>query len=138
MFDNLQTTFSSEEKACAVCLYRDYQDDKNQTPVNMICVLLKQVIASLNESGLLPTDSDTVAALIKQLNKQQNIDLGEACRLLRETVKQLQKFYVCIDALDECNEKYRRELIQSLAKLSNECSRQTLIRIFFTSRPHID
>jgi hypothetical protein len=102
----------------------------------MVGVLLKQVVASLNESGSLPRD--TIAALRKRLNKQQNVDLEEACRLLGETVKKLQKFYVCIDALDECNEKHRGELIQSLAKLSNECSRQTLISIFFTARPHID
>ncbi|KAI5785377.1 hypothetical protein FPQ18DRAFT_416373 [Pyronema domesticum] len=67
-----------------------------------------------------------------------NIDLGEACRLLGETVKHLRKFYVCIDALDECNDEHRAEFIQSLAKLSNECGRQSSIRIFFTARPHIN
>ncbi|KAI5785392.1 hypothetical protein FPQ18DRAFT_87085 [Pyronema domesticum] len=136
VFDHLDTTFSSEDRACVVCLYCDYQDNKNQTPVNMIGVLLKQVIATLNESGLLPRD--TISVLRKHLNKQKNIDLGEACRLLGETVKQLRKFYVCIDALDECNDEHRAEFIQSLAKLSNECGRQSSIRIFFTTRPHIN
>jgi hypothetical protein len=96
----------------------------------MIGVLLKQVIATLNGSGLLP--SDTISTLRKHLNEQKHVDLEEACRLLGETVKQLQKFYVCIDALDECNEKHRGELIHSLAKISNKCSQQSLIRIFFT------
>jgi hypothetical protein len=45
---------------------------------------------------------------------------------------------VCIDALDECNEKQRKAFIESLAKLAGECSRQSLIRIFFTARPHIN
>jgi hypothetical protein len=103
----------------------------------MIGVLLKQVIASLNGSGILP--GDTISTLREHLNKQKHVDLGEACRLLAQSVKQLQKFYVCIDALDECSEKHRGELIQSLTKVSNECtSRHTSIRIFFTSRPHID
>ncbi|KAI5785355.1 hypothetical protein FPQ18DRAFT_264884, partial [Pyronema domesticum] len=136
VFDHLDTTFSLEERACVVCLYCDYRDDKNQTPVNMIGVLLKQVIATLNESGLLP--KDTISALRKHLNKQKSVDLGEACRLLGETVKQLRKFYVCFDVLDECNEKDRGAFIQSLAKVSTECSRRSLIRKFFTGRPHID
>ncbi|KAI5799395.1 hypothetical protein FPQ18DRAFT_301760 [Pyronema domesticum] len=126
----------SEERACVVCLYCDYRDDKNQTPVNMIGVLLKQVIAKLNKSGLLLPDA--ISTLREHLNEQKNVDLGELCRLLGDTVKQLQRFYVCIDALDECNEKDRGAFIQSLAQVTKECSRQSLVRIFFTGRPHID
>jgi hypothetical protein len=136
VFDHLDTKFSSEERACVACLYCDYRDDKNQTPVNMIGVLLKQVIATLNESGFLP--GDTISALRKHLNKQKSVDLGEACRLLGETVKQLRKFYVCIDALDECSEEHRGGFIQALAKISSECSQPSIIRIFFTARPHIN
>jgi hypothetical protein len=107
VFD-LSTKFSSEERACVVCLYFDYRDhdDKNQTSVNMIGVLLKQVIATLNGSGLLPRD--TISTLRKHLNDQKAVDLEEACRL---TVKQMWKLYACIDALDECNEKDRRDFI---------------------------
>jgi hypothetical protein len=131
--DELDTGFSSEERACVVCLYCDYRDDKKQAPVNMIGVLLKQVIATLNESGLLPRD--TISELRKYLNKRKSVDLEEACRLLGETVKLLQKFYMCINSLDEC--KHRAAFIQSLAETLNECNRKTLIRIFFTGRPHI-
>jgi hypothetical protein len=102
----------------------------------MISVLLKQVIARLNESGLLPRD--TISAFRKHLKQEKNINLEEACRSLGETFKQLWKFYVCIDALDEYNEEYRGELIRSLAKITNQCSRQSSIRIFFTARPHIN
>ncbi|KAI5785379.1 hypothetical protein FPQ18DRAFT_86745 [Pyronema domesticum] len=136
VFDHLDTTFSSEERACVVCLYCDYQDNKNQTPVNMIGILLKQVIARLNKSGLLPPDA--ISTFREHLNEQKNADLGVVCRLLVETVKQLRKFYVCIDALDECNDEHRAEFIQSLAKLSNECGRQSSIRVFFTARLHIN
>jgi hypothetical protein len=135
VLDHLDTKFSSEERACVACLYCDYRDDKNQTPVNMIGVLLKQVIARLNKSGLLPPD--TISTLREHLNEQKSVDLGVACRLLGETAKQLRKFYVCIDALDECNERHRGDFIQALAKISSECSQPSLIRIFFTARPHI-
>ncbi|KAI5819510.1 hypothetical protein BZA77DRAFT_157423 [Pyronema omphalodes] len=137
VYDHLDTKFrfSLEGKACVVCLYCDYEEEENQTSVNMIDVLLKQVIATLNESGSLP--SDTISALRQHLNRQKHLDLPEACRLLAETVKQLQKLYVCIDALDECNVHNRRQLVQSLETISSECSPNTSIRIFFTTRPHI-
>jgi hypothetical protein len=56
---------------------------------------------------------------------------------LGETVKQLRKFYVCIDALDKCSEEHRGGFIQALAKISSECSQPSIIRIFFMARLHI-
>ncbi|KAI5818217.1 hypothetical protein BZA77DRAFT_243917, partial [Pyronema omphalodes] len=100
--DYLCTQFLSEETACVICLYCDHRDCKNQTPVNMIGVLLKQVIISLSRAGLLP--SDIISTLRRHLNEQKDIDRGEASRLFGETVKQLRKLYVSINALDECNE----------------------------------
>ncbi|KAI5812094.1 hypothetical protein BZA77DRAFT_221884, partial [Pyronema omphalodes] len=137
VFDHLNKKFkfSTEENVCVVCLYCDYRDQKDQTPVNMVGVLLKQVIARLDKLGLLPPD--TISTLREHLDEQKNIDLQEACRLLMETVKQIQKFYVCIDALDECNVHHRIQLVQSLEKISSEYSLQTSLRIFFTARPHI-
>lgn len=48
--DYLCTQFLSEETAC-VCLYCDYRDYRNQTPVNMIGVLLKHSITQ--QSGII-------------------------------------------------------------------------------------
>ncbi|KAI5810712.1 hypothetical protein BZA77DRAFT_287454 [Pyronema omphalodes] len=137
VFDHLDEKFNfdTEENACVVCLYCDYGNEKNQTSVNMIGVLLKQVIARLNKSGSLP--QHTISTLRKYLKEQKHVNLQDACQMLVETVKQLRKFYVCIDALDECNLHHRRELVQSLERISGECSRQTSVRIFFTARPHI-
>ncbi|KAI5811817.1 hypothetical protein BZA77DRAFT_270912, partial [Pyronema omphalodes] len=103
VIEHLETKFSSEEKACVACLYCDYLDDEKQTPVNMIGVLLKQVIARLNESGYLPLG--TITDLGKRINENRIFDLALTCRLLGDCVKQLRRLYVCIDALDECNEQ---------------------------------
>ncbi|KAI5811833.1 ankyrin repeat-containing domain protein [Pyronema omphalodes] len=135
VFDHLGTKFSSDETACVTCIYCDYQDDKEQTPVNMIGVLLNQVIATLNDSGKL--HADTISALKRILDKQKYIDLKEACRLFRDIVKDMRRFYICIDALDECSEAHRRGFVQALAKVASECNRPSVIRIFFTTRPHI-
>ncbi|KAI5810770.1 hypothetical protein BZA77DRAFT_347536 [Pyronema omphalodes] len=135
VFDYLQEHYRSEEGTCVACLYCDYQNNKIQTPVNMIGVLLKQVILQLNSSRLL--DADTISTLKGHLNAQKGINLEEGCRLLGETVKQLQRFYICIDALDECDEGHRETFIQALGKLSSKYSQVHTIRIFFTTRPHI-
>ncbi|KAI5806030.1 hypothetical protein BZA77DRAFT_368299 [Pyronema omphalodes] len=87
VFDYLEKQFLSEQQACVACLYCDYQNDKIQTPVNMIGVLLKQVILELNTSRLL--DADTISTLKRHLNARKGIDLEEGCRLLGETIKQL-------------------------------------------------
>ncbi|KAI5817778.1 hypothetical protein BZA77DRAFT_25759 [Pyronema omphalodes] len=135
VFDYIEATFVSDERACVACLYCDFQNDKRQTPVNMIGVLLNQVILTLNDSGLLL--SDTVFTLRKLLRKHTSPELAEACRMLSETVTQLRNFYVCIDALDECSDVHRRGFLQALSKVASECSQSCAIRIFFTTRPHI-
>lgn len=101
----------------------------------MIGVLLKQVLARLNRSGSLRPD--TVTTLREHLNEQRNVGLAEGCRLLGDIVKQLQRFYVCIDALDEPNENHRQDLIEALARVASDCGQPGLIHIFFTTRPHI-
>ncbi|KAI5816139.1 hypothetical protein BZA77DRAFT_64442, partial [Pyronema omphalodes] len=133
VIDHLQDKFSSEERVCVTYLYCDYQNDKKQTPVNMIGVLLKQVIAKLNKSGLLP--ADTITKMRERLIDHNKAGLVEACRLLRETVSQLRRFYVCIDALDEFNEENRRDFIKALATIASDCGKPGLIHIFFTTRP---
>jgi hypothetical protein len=102
----------------------------------MIGMVLKQVIARLNKSGLLPPD--TISTLREHLNKQKSVDLGEACRLLGETIKQLRRFYVCIDTVDECHEEHYGDFIQALANISSKCSQPSIICILFTARLHIN
>ncbi|KAI5816325.1 hypothetical protein BZA77DRAFT_344387 [Pyronema omphalodes] len=135
VFDHLQKQCLSEERACVACLYFDYQYDMNQTPANIVGVLLKQVVLQLNKSRLL--HADTISKLKDHLNTQKGIDLEEGCKLLGETIQQLQRFYICIDALDECNERARGDFVQALAEISNKFSQPSSLRIFFTTRPHI-
>ncbi|KAI5816529.1 hypothetical protein BZA77DRAFT_246561, partial [Pyronema omphalodes] len=133
--DHLEETFSYNTGVCVACLYCDYQNDDIQTPVNMIGVLLKEVIAKLNHSGSL--SHDTIDKLKQHVNRKKNVSLAEGCQLLGEAVKQLRRFYICIDALDECNEDHRGDFIHALADIAKECSQSRPFRIFFTTRPHI-
>ncbi|KAI5816811.1 hypothetical protein BZA77DRAFT_55411 [Pyronema omphalodes] len=139
VFDHLEKQYLSDEKACVACVYCDYQSEDSFTPVNMIGVLLKQVICKLSESKLL--HADIISSLKGHLRQQKSIGLEEGCRLMVESVKQLRKFYICIDALDECTARHRAEFIEALSKISGEVGqgrKQNGIRIFFTTRPHIN
>ncbi|KAI5816816.1 hypothetical protein BZA77DRAFT_293127 [Pyronema omphalodes] len=139
VFNHLEKQCLLDERACVACLYCDNESEDIYTPVNMIGVLLKQIILKLNNSRLLP--ADIISSLKGHLREQKSIGLEEGCRLMVESVKQLRNFYICIDALDQCTARYRAEFIEALAKISGEIGqgrKQNGIRIFFTTRPHIN
>jgi len=54
--------------------------------------------------------------------------------ILKKTITSLPRLFICIDALDECTPKHRRELIESLRQIVR-VSPGT--RVFLTGRPHI-
>ena len=55
--------------------------------------------------------------------------------MLKKAIKPLSRLFICIDALDECTPKHRRELIQSLREILRVLPGT---RVFLTGRPHID
>jgi hypothetical protein len=60
--------------------------------------------------------------------------LSEASKILESTAKVFEKFYLCIDALDECNESQRRLFLQCIAAPVDNNS----VRVFFTGRLYIE
>ncbi|KAI5787399.1 hypothetical protein FPQ18DRAFT_308058 [Pyronema domesticum] len=65
--------------------------------------------------------------------------LGEAFEFLESVLLQFRKVYICIDALDECNERNVIPLLRPLQKMleySDTTHLQQSIRIFVTGRPH--
>jgi hypothetical protein len=98
----------------------------------MIGALLKQAITKLND---LPTE--IVSSLRERLKKRSQLSLEEVCNVFLQIVREFRKLYICIDALDECKEKHRGILLQSLAKVSKDCKRDCF-RMFVTGRPHLN
>lgn len=56
--------------------------------------------------------------------------------LLGESLQQFNSSYICIDALDECNQKHRPAFLRSLNDLFRGSRLQ--LRIFITGRPHVE
>jgi hypothetical protein len=68
------------------------------------------------------------------------LDLEEMLQALSKTLRQFDKTYICISALDECDEKQRGKLAQSLKQLTAGTfdEREPLaVKLFFTGRPQM-
>jgi len=75
--------------------------------------------------------SDDVKQLYeKHVDQDTRPTLTNVAEVLKKEVARYQKVYVIIDALDECSELCRMELLEKVRAL------QPIIRLFVTSRPH--
>jgi hypothetical protein len=61
------------------------------------------------------------------------LDLDTACYILRIVLESFHRAYVCIDALDECDDDHRKVLLQLLARVTTDST-----RLFLTSRPSVE
>ena len=112
------------------CFYFDFAAQKEQSLTNMLGALLKQVVSGLEE---IPEE-------ISQAYKNQNSAVGGRGPPLADIVKMLpsasskKPTFICIDALDECAERYRVNLLNSLNQI---LQKSPGTRILVTGRPYI-
>jgi len=64
----------------------------------------------------------------------RGLQLPEMLNILKNTIASLPRLFICIDALDECRPKDRRELIKSLRQILRVLPGA---RVFLTGRTHI-
>jgi hypothetical protein len=124
-------SFTDGNQIAVAYVYCDYRDNVQQTAVNMVSTLLKQVIDA--HSDHLP------AGVIDSLKKQRSKGrptLEESCHLLESALQSFSKFYICVDALDECLEEDRKALLHSISRLLQRFG-NTTARVFTTGRPHM-
>ncbi len=115
--------------------YCDYKDRTNQTTVNLISSLVKQII-SQQES--MPEEVITLYSAHKQ--GQNSLSLGDHLSLLSSLPNSFRRSFILIDALDEhiTNEDeenaLRLTLLDELLKLQKQGSGLKGYTLFFTSR----
>ena len=121
---------AGEQKSAVSCFYVDFAAREEQSPTNMLGSLLKQIVGGLEK---IPDEISRMFQDHKKVIGGRGLRVPEVVKML-QTVTSLQTTFICIDALDECVEKHRPEILDSLRQIL-EKSPNT--RIFLTGRRHI-
>ena len=119
------------ENIAVVCLYCDFQDQEKQTAANMIGALIKQLVNALK---FVPTEIEEAFKRAEREVGGRGLQVSEALKLLRVALAPVRRTFICIDALDECQDKHRFDLLTSLHSASQASPD---VRLLITGRPHI-
>ena len=122
---------SNESEAAVACLYCDFHARKEQSTAHMLGAILKQVVGGLEH---IPKEIEAAFQKSKKQIDGRELESGEICELLVSSLRNLQRSYICIDALDEFPREHQPEFFRSLARIIRE---SPCTRLFLTSRPHI-
>ena len=128
--DRLGDRAGSQEVTVAG-FYFDYAAQKEQSPVNMLGAVLKQVVSGLGE---LPEEIARAYEVQKQVIGGRAPQLADIVKMLQNTVS-IKRTFICIDALDECLTGYRVKILTSLGQILRSSPGT---RMFMTGRPHIE
>ena len=121
---------AKEQNIAVAGFYVDFATREEQTPANILGSLLKQIVGGLER---IPEEITRTFQEHKQVVGGRGLRVVEIVKML-QTVTSLQPTFICADALDECVEKYRHEILGSLKQVLEESPNT---RIFLTGRRHI-
>ena len=111
-------------------LYCDYLAQEQQSATNMLGAILKQLL----ERDGIPESLREVFRTGKRGFGGRAVQLPDLVEILKTTVASLPEVFICIDGLDECLLKNRRELLESLREIVRA---SPAARVFLSGRPHI-
>ena len=119
-----------EEDTAVACFYFDFAVRHEQSPVNMLGSLLKQLVSGLEE---IPE------AVVRGFRNQKKVIGGRGLQVsgilkMFQTITSAKRTFICVDALDECVPEHRMVILESLGQIV-QGSRNA--RIFVTGRSHI-
>jgi len=121
---------AKKEDIAVAGLYCDFLAQQEQTTINMLGAILKQLVGR----GDIPKDVRKAFQEGKKEFGGRGLRYADLMGMLRIAIGSLRQVFICIDALDECLPKNLPELLKSLGDVVRESPRT---RIFLTGRPHI-
>ena len=121
---------AEEQNIAVACFYVDFAAREEQSPTNILGSLLKQIVGGLER---IPDEISQTFQDYKKVIGGRELRVPDMVKML-QTVTSSQPTFICVDALDECMEVHRPEVLDSLRQIL-EKSPNT--RIFLTGRPHI-
>ena len=96
-----------------VCFYFDFAARNEQSPLNMLGSLLRQVVSGRVE----------IPEAIVQVFRKEKMSIGgrglQVSGILNmfQTIVATRRTFICVDALDECVPEHRMEVLESLRKI---------------------
>ena len=119
-----------EEDTPVACFYFDFASRNEQSPVNMLGSLLRQLITGLE--GI-------PEAVVRSFRNQKKVIGGRGLQVagilkMFQTITSTKRTFICVDALDECVPGHQMVILESLGQIVRE-SLDT--RIFMTGRSHV-
>ena len=119
-----------EEDPTVACFYFDFAARNEQSPVNMLGSLLRQLLSG---QGEIPE------AIVQDFRKEKRSIGGRGLQVLGilkmfQIIATTRRISICVDALDECLPEHRMVVLESLGQIL-QGSPNT--RLFMTGRPHV-
>ena len=121
---------SREQNIAIACFYINFMAREEQFPTNILGSILKQVVGGLER---IPDDIRQTFRDHKMAISGRGLRVPELVVML-QTVTSLRPTFICVDALDQCAERHRHEVLDSLRQI---LEKSPYTRIFLTGRPHI-
>ncbi|MCJ1245285.1 hypothetical protein MMC30_002488 [Trapelia coarctata] len=121
---HLGQQFSRDSGTGIGYIYCSYKEHRSQTSTSLIGSLLQQIV----QRRRAPLSSEITAYYEEFSDIGKGPTLNQMCHLLETEIQRLNRAFVVIDALDECDEATREALISYLLKLSPK------FRLLITSR----
>lgn len=111
-------------------LYCDYQTQRDQSAVNMIGSLLRQVASGKTE---IPGE---IRGAFEESRERggKGLRLPDMLKLFVKTISPVGRVYICVDGVDELLPQDRSEFLRMLRQLIQEAPNT---RLFLTGRPYI-
>ena len=121
---------AAEENTAVACFYFDFAARNEQSPVNVLGSLLRQLVSGLD--GI-------PEAVVQSFRNQKKVIGGRGLQVsgilkMFQIITATKRTFICVDALDECVPEYRMIILESLRQLVQEA---LSTRIFVTGRSHI-
>ena len=121
---------AGEQNVAVLGLYCDYQVQGEQSAVDMIGGLLRQVVWG----GVGIRGEIRSAFNESKMRGGQRLRMLELLKLFTKVVSSIDRVYICVDAVDELLPKNRVEFLRGLWRIIQDAPNT---RLFFTARPCI-
>ena len=112
-------------------LYCDFLAQQEQSTTNMLGAMLKQLVSR----GRVPQHIREAFRKAKREFGGRGLLLPDMVEILKVTITSLPRVFICIDAVDECTPKHRRDILDSMQEIVRASSNT---RVFLTGRPYIN